>query len=423
MLRESGEGRVAAAAIAGATAFVTLQLVLTGMQRAILSPELSDWTPRLVRRMIAIVRDDLPTGTVTFLFTDVEGSTKLLHELGAEAYSDALAEHRRVVREVCADRSGVEVDTQGDAFFIAFPTAPAALEAARAINERLAGGPIRLRMGLHTGTPLVTEDGYVGPDVHRAARIASAGHGGQILVSSATVALVDLELRDLGDHRLKDLSAPERIYQLGDSEFPRLKSLFQTNLPVPANPLIGRKKELVDVLRLLATDGARVLSVTGPGGVGKTRFTLAAAGEAADRFPDGVWFVALSPLRDPELVLPSIAKAVGAEGDLLRHVAGLECLLLLDNFESVMGAASDIAALAAAAPSMRVLVTSREPLRIAIEREYRLRPLPESPAVELFRQRADAAARRRRRADTTSPRRSATASTACRSRSSSRQPA
>ena len=337
------------------------------------------------------MRDDLPTGTVTFLFTDVEGSTKLLHELGAEGYASALAEHRRVVRESCAEQNGVEVDTQGDAFFIGFPTAPAALEAARRINERLIGGPIHLRMGLHTGTPLVTEDGYVGPDVHRAARIASAGHGDQILVSSATAALVDLGVRDLGEHRLKDLSAPERIYQYGDGEFPRLKSLYQTNLPVPANSLVDRKRELVDVLSLLS-DGARVVSVTGPGGVGKTRFTLAAAGEAADRFPDGVWFVALAPLRDPQLVLSSIAKAVGVEADLLRHVAGLECLLLLDNFESVIGAASDIAALAAAAPSMQMLVTSREPLRIALEREYRLRPLPESPAVELFRQRADAAA-------------------------------
>ena len=145
------------------------------------------------------MREGLPTGTVTFLFTDVEGSTRLLHSLGAEAYAESLAEHRRVVRETCAEQNGIEVDTQGDSFFIAFPTAPAALEAARRINERLAGGPIRLRMGLHTGTPLVTEDGYVGPDVHRAARIASAGHGGQILISSATVALVDLEVHDLGD--------------------------------------------------------------------------------------------------------------------------------------------------------------------------------------------------------------------------------
>ena len=337
------------------------------------------------------MRHDLPSGTVTFLFTDVEGSTKLLHGLGSDAYAEKLAEHRGVVREACAAEGGVEVDTQGDAFFVAFPTAPGALAAARLITERLDAGPIQLRMGLHTGTPLLTEEGYVGPDVHRAARIASAGHGGQILVSSATASLVDEDLRDLGEHRLKDLSAPERVYQLGDREFPRLKSLYQTNLPVPANPLIGRKKELVDVLRLLNADGARVVSVTGPGGVGKTRFSLAAAGEAAELFPDGVWFVALAPLRDPQLVLPTIAKAVGAEGDLLRHLEGLNCLLLIDNFESVIGAASDVAALAAEAPSARVLVTSREPLRIAVEREYRLQPLPESPAVEMFRQRADAA--------------------------------
>ena len=337
------------------------------------------------------MRRELPSGTVTFLVTDVEGSTKLLHELGAEAYAVALAEHRRVVREVCAAEGGVEVDTQGDAFFVVFPTAPGALAAARAIDDALESGPIRLRMGVHTGTPLLVEEGYVGADVHRAARIASAGHGGQVLVSSAAAALLDEPLRDLGEHRLKDLSAAERIYQVGEREFPRLKSLYQTNLPVPANPLIGRKKELVDVIRLLSADGARVVSVTGPGGVGKTRFTLAAAGEAAELFPDGVWFVSLAPLRDPQLVLPSIAKAVGAEGDLVRHLEGHECLLLLDNFESVIGAASDVGVLAAAAPSVRVLVTSREPLRVAVEREYRLQPLPESPAVEMFRQRADAA--------------------------------
>ncbi|HSI97027.1 MAG TPA: adenylate/guanylate cyclase domain-containing protein, partial [Gaiellaceae bacterium] len=185
---------------------------------------------------------DLPSGTVTFLFTDVEGSTKLLDELGPEAYAEALSEHRRVIRDVCVRHDGVEVDTQGDAFFFAFPTAPGALEAARAIHEGLASGPIRVRVGVHTGTPLVTEEGYVGADVHRAARIAAAGHGGQVLVSSATAALVELDARseddaslvDLGEHRLKDLSAPERIHQLGDAEFPSLKTLHRTNLPVPA---------------------------------------------------------------------------------------------------------------------------------------------------------------------------------------------
>src|SRR5207247_9675384 len=162
------------------------------------------------------VRRNLPSGTVTFLFTDVEGSTKLLHELGAEAYAEALAEHRRVLRAAFSRHGGVEVDTQGDAFFVAFPTAPGAIEAAHQAQEALAQGPIHVRMGIHTGTPFLTEEGYVGPDVHRAARIAAAGHGGQVLVSPATAALVgSADLRDLGDHRLKDLSAPQRIFQLG----------------------------------------------------------------------------------------------------------------------------------------------------------------------------------------------------------------
>src|SRR5256885_14150489 len=171
---------------------------------------------------------ELPSGTVTFLFTDVEGSTKLLHELGAESYAEALAEHRRVLREAFSKHHGVEVDTQGDAFFVAFPTAPGALSAAREAQAELS---VPVRMGLHTGTPLLAEEGYVGSDVHRAARIAAAGHGWQVLVSTATAALVDGgELRDLGEHRLKDLSAPERIFQLGDGEFPPLKTLYRTNL-------------------------------------------------------------------------------------------------------------------------------------------------------------------------------------------------
>ncbi|MDQ3381766.1 MAG: adenylate/guanylate cyclase domain-containing protein, partial [Actinomycetota bacterium] len=144
---------------------------------------------------------DLPSGTVTFLFTDVEGSTRLLHELGATAYAEALAEHRWLIRDACAAAGGVEVDTQGDAFFFAFPTAPGALRAAGAFTESLASGPIQVRVGLHTGTPLLTEEGYVGADVHRAARIAAAGHGGQVLVSASTASLVELELTDLGEHR------------------------------------------------------------------------------------------------------------------------------------------------------------------------------------------------------------------------------
>jgi class 3 adenylate cyclase len=168
------------------------------------------------------VRSELPSGTVTFLFTDVEGSTRLWHELGPEGYASALAEHRRVLREAFAAHGGVEVDTQGDAFFFAFSTAPGELAAAARATAGLVSGPIRVRVGIHTGTPLVADEGYVGADVHRAARIAAAGHGGQVLVSASTATLVNAdELRDLGQHRLKDLSAPERIYQSGDGNFRR----------------------------------------------------------------------------------------------------------------------------------------------------------------------------------------------------------
>jgi class 3 adenylate cyclase len=210
---------------------------------------------------------ELPTGTVTFLFTDVEGSTRLLQELGDE-YAGVLADHRRVLREAFARHGGVEVDTQGDAFFVAFAKVSEALAAARDAQASLLRGPVRVRMGLHTGEPVVADGGYVGIDVHRAARIAGAGHGGQILVSQTTRDLAaDNGLRDLGEHRLKDLAAPERIYQLGDDEFPPLKSLNNSNLPLPAEPLVGRKKELADVLRSLR-GGTRLLTVTGPGGIG-----------------------------------------------------------------------------------------------------------------------------------------------------------
>jgi predicted ATPase/class 3 adenylate cyclase len=341
--------------------------------------------------MIPPMRPDLPSGTVTFLFTDVEGSTRLLHELGAEAYARALADHRRVIREACAAVCGVEVDTQGDAFFFAFPTAPGALAAAAALTEALSTGPIQVRVGLHTGTPLLTAEGYVGGDVHRAARIAAAGHGGQVLVSATTAPLLEGGLIDLGEHRFKDLAAPERVFQLGDRAFPRLASLYQTNLPIPANPLVGREQEVADVLEAFR-GGERVVTVTGPGGIGKTRFALAAAAEASDDFPDGVWFVDLSPVRDPRVVMPTIAHTLGIDGDLSRRLRGDRCLLLLDNFEQVVGAAGEIAALVGTCPGVRLLVTSREPLRVAAEHEYKLPTLPESPAVELFRQRVARAA-------------------------------
>jgi predicted ATPase len=335
------------------------------------------------------MRADLPTGTVTFLFTDIEGSTRLLQELGAKDYANALAEHRRVLREASERRGGVEVDTQGDAFFIAFPTAPGALEAARAAQAEL---ELPVRMGLHTGTPLLTEEGYVGADVHRAARIAAAGHGRQVLVSTASAALVDRdELRDLGEHRLKDLSAPERIFQLGGHEFPPLKTLYRTNLPVPATPFLGRERELADVRELLARDDARLLTLTGAGGSGKTRLALHAAGEAAEAYPDGVWWVPLAPLADPADVGPAAARALGGGGSLPELVDGRRLLLLLDNFEHVVEASPEIAAVLAECPYANVLVTSRERLRVQGEHVYPVPVLERAEARRLFVTRARAA--------------------------------
>jgi predicted ATPase/class 3 adenylate cyclase len=332
---------------------------------------------------------DLPTGTVTFLFTDIEGSTKLLHELGAEGYAAALAEHRRILREAFEHHGGTEVDTQGDAFFVAFPTAPGALEAAAEATEGLAPGPIRVRMGIHTGTPHLGDEGYVGVDVHRAARIAACGDGGQVLVSASTAALTGTEgLRDLGEHRLKDLSAPERLYQLGDGEFPALKSLYRTNLPVPATPFLGREHELAQVLSLL--EGARLLTLTGPGGTGKTRLALQAAAEASDRYPHGVFWLPLAPLRDSELVLESAGQALGAKDGLAEHIADKELLLLFDNFEHVIEAATGLAELLAACPNLQLLVTSRELLRLPAEQAYPVPPLDPEDGTELFLARAHA---------------------------------
>jgi hypothetical protein len=220
---------------------------------------------------------------VTFLFTDVEGSTRLLRELGAR-YADVLADHRGALRDAFVRHGGVEVDTQGDAFFFAFAKASEALAAAASGRDALAGGPIRVRMGLHTGEPVVTPEGYVGMDVHRAARIAASGHGGQILVSQSTRDLVGGDgLRDLGDHRLKDLTAQERIYQLGDGEFPPLKTLNATNLPVAASALVGRGRELEEVQALLR-DGVRTVTLTGAGGSGKTRLGLQVAASSSTIF-------------------------------------------------------------------------------------------------------------------------------------------
>jgi predicted ATPase len=328
---------------------------------------------------------------VTFLFTDVEGSTKLLHELGPEDYSQALAEHRRILREAFAANGGVEVDTQGDAFFVAFPTAPGALAAAAKALDGLDSGPILVRVGIHSGTPHLDAEGYVGIDVHRAARIAACGHGGQVLVSASTAALAGAKgLRDLGEHRLKDLTAPERIYQLGDGDFPPLKSLHRTNLPIPGTPFLGRGQVLDEVHALVSSEGVRLLTLTGPGGAGKTRLALQAAAAASDRYPGGVLWVPLAPLRDPALVLETAGQAVGARNGLAEHIGETATLLLFDNFEHVVEAADDLAGLLAACPGLNLLVTSREPLHVSGEQEYSVPPLARQESVEFFSARATA---------------------------------
>jgi predicted ATPase len=283
----------------------------------------------------------------------------------------------------------VEVDTQGDAFFVAFPTAPGALAAA---EEAQAGLALPVRMGLHTGTPLVTEEGYVGADVHRAARIAAAGHGGQVLVSAATAALVARErLRDLGVHRLKDLSAPERIFQAGEREFPPLNTLHRTNLPLPATPFLGRERELAEVRALLAREDVRLLTLTGAGGSGKTRLALQAAGEAAEAYPGGVWWVPLAPLGDPSGVLPAAARVLGGGATLPELVRDRRLLLVLDNFEHVVEAGPELAAVLRDCPRLDVLVTSRERLRLQDEHVYPVPVLARAEACALFVARARAA--------------------------------
>jgi predicted ATPase/class 3 adenylate cyclase len=348
--------------------------------------------------MIMFMRDDLPTGTVTFLSTDVEGSTKLLHELGADAYADELAQHRRVVREACGAEGGVEVDTQGDAFLVAFTRATDALAAASEAQVQLASGPLSVRMGLHTGEPLRTTEGYVGLDVHRAARIAAAAHGGQVLLSQTTRDLVEVEVSDLGLHRLKDLGEPVRLYQLGEGDFPPLRTLRNVRLPVPATPFLGRERELETVVELLTREELRLLTLTGPGGTGKTRLALQAAAEASDRYPDGICWVPLSPLGSPDLLLSAVARALELKeqpgGDLSEmlgaELAGKRMLLLLDNAEHLLPEAAEQVAQLVATSGPAMLVTSRERLQLQAEQVYPVPTLVGQDAIELFLVRARA---------------------------------
>jgi predicted ATPase len=334
--------------------------------------------------------DELPTRTVTLLFTDIEGSTRLLHELG-DGYADALAEHRRVLRDAFDRHEGVEVDTQGDAFFVAFASAKDAVAAASEAQQALASGPIRVRMGLHTGEPQLTSEGYVGLAVHEGARIAGCSHGGQVVVSKHTKELAGdgSAFTDLGEHRVKDFSEPVWIFQLGSARFPPLKTISNTNLPRPASSFVGREREVAEVVALLQ-DGARLVTLSGPGGSGKTRLAIEAAAELVSEYKNGVFWVGLAALRDPALVLETVAQTLGAKDGLAAHVGERELLLLLDNLEQVVEAAPELAALLESCPNLKLLVTSRELLRVSGEVEYPVPPLAEPEAVELFCTRARA---------------------------------
>lgn len=335
---------------------------------------------------------DRPTGTVTLLFTDIEGSTALLRSLGAQRYSEVLERHRVLLRRQFDAFGGYEAGCEGDSFFVVFPSADAAVSAAEEIQRGLVvvlepnEGDLRVRIGIHTGEPLLVHDHYIGIDVHQAARIMAAAHGGQVLLSETTaLCLKDRSVTELGTHELKDIGQPIRLFQLtGDGlEFhfppPRTLQNRPTNLPAHLTPLIGRTTERAEVAVLLQS-GARLVTLSGTGGTGKTRLALEIAADHREAFPDGVYFVDLSSITDAELVLPAIAQAIGiSEGagqSLVAYLKDKRILVVADNFEQVIEGARRVGDLLAQAPSLAILVTCRGPLRLRGEHVYVLSALP-----------------------------------------------
>ncbi len=340
----------------------------------------------------------LPVGTVTFLFTDIEGSTRLAQSIGTARYGELLERHRTLLREAFAAAGGAEVGTEGDSFFVVFERASSAAAGAADAQRRLASAdwpadaPVHVRMGLHAGEGVLANETYVGNDVNRAARIAAAAHGGQILVSETASALIadslppGTSLRSLGEHRLKDLR-PERLCQLVvdglANDFPSIRSLDSrpNNLPTQLTSFVGRERELGEAVALL--ERVRLLTLTGPGGTGKTRLSLELAARASDRFPDGTWFVPLEPISEAALIPATIAQVLGLPDRggrtpvvrLVEHLAGRRVLIVLDNFEQVTEGAPVIAELLAGAAGLAILATSRSALHVYGEVEYPVPPL------------------------------------------------
>jgi predicted ATPase/class 3 adenylate cyclase len=340
---------------------------------------------------------------VTFLFTDIEGSTRLEQEVGTERYGGLRERHRELLRAAFEAHGGLEQGTEGDSFFVVFPSARAAVAAAVDAQRALAAeswpsdAPVRVRMGLHSGEASLAGGSLVGLDINRTNRISAAAHGGQILASDATRALVTgslppgIELRDLGEFRLRDLLAPERLVQVSADDLasafppPRTLDVRPNNLPTQLTTFVGRQEELETAAGLL--ERARLLTLTGPGGTGKTRLSLQLAAQVADGFPDGAFFVPLEPVRDPMLVAPRIAATLGLiEGGtkpilemLVEWLGERRLLLVLDNFEQVIDAAPVVADLLRAAPNLKVITTSRAPLHVSGEQEYPVPGLPTPP--------------------------------------------
>jgi len=361
-------------------------------------------------------RTDLPTGTVTFLFSDIEGSTRLVQEVGPDVFRATLEDHHRLLRDVFSAHGGVERGTQGDSFAVIFREGPAAVAAAVAAQRALSehawppGVTVRVRIGLHTGLGLAGGDDYVGVDIHRAARIAALAHGGQTLISDATRALVERDLpagaslRDLGVHRLRDMAYPERLFEValnGMSSAGSLRANPAGNLPPALTALVGRSRELDEVPRLQQAN--RLVTIIGPGGIGKTSLALELARQVASEYPDGAWLARLEAIVDSALFDTAVVDALGIPDAGARtpaarledHLADRALLLILDNLEQLPGVGRRAVELLGIAPGLRILATSRAPLGVTVEQIYPMEPLAidadglaTPDAVRLFVERA-----------------------------------